>query len=278
LAAVETGGTDEGAQTGAAWRALDFSGKGVAITGGGRGVGRAVAEAFLSVGAEVVICGRNPPVDGLPQALGPDGSARQAGFVEADVRDADQAQAFVDAAGQRMGRLDVLVNNAGGSPVVPAAEATPRFFASVVTLNLLAPFYCARAAHDLLEGGDGGSIINIGSVSGIRPSPGTAAYGAAKAGLVSLTQTLAVEWAPKIRVNCVTAGMVDTGQPEHYGGDEALARVAATVPLQRMGTPVDVAGICLFLASPLAGYVTGANLVAHGGGEWPAFLAAVRGE
>ena len=117
-----------------------------------------------------------------------------------------------------MGRLDVLVNNAGGSPSVPAADASPRFFASVVALNLLAPFYCARAANAVLQAGEGGSILNIGSVSGVRPSPGTAAYGAAKAGLISLTQTLAVEWAPKVRVNCLTAGMVDTGDPTTTAG------------------------------------------------------------
>ncbi len=248
------------------------------VTGGGRGVGRAVARAFLAAGAEVVICGRNPPAAGPPRAEGPDGSERVAAFIEADVREPDQAQALVDGAAERMGRLDVLVNNAGGSPYSPAAEASPRFFASVVALNLLAPFYCAQAANAVLQRGDGGSILNIGSVSGLRPSPGTAAYGAAKAGLVSLTQTLAVEWAPKVRVNCVSAGMVDTGDPDHYGGPEGLARVAATVPLGRMGTPADVAGICLFLASPLAGYVSGATLVAHGGGEWPAFLRAARGE
>ncbi len=258
--------------------ALDFSGRAVIVTGGGRGVGRAVARAFLAGGAEVVICGRNPPAAGPPRAEGPDGSERVAAFIEADVREPDQAQALVDGAAERMGRLDVLVNNAGGSPYSPAAEASPRFFASVVALNLLAPFYCARAANAVLQRGDGGSILNIGSVSGLRPSPGTAAYGAAKAGLVSLTQTLAVEWAPKVRVNCVSAGMVDTGDPDHYGGPEGLARVAATVPLGRMGTPADVAGICLFLASPLAGYVSGATLVAHGGGEWPAFLRAAQGE
>jgi NAD(P)-dependent dehydrogenase (short-subunit alcohol dehydrogenase family) len=178
----------------------------------------------------------------------------------------------------RFGRLDVLVNNAGGSPHVAAAEASPRFVASVVALNLLAPFYCAQAANAVLQQGDGGSIVNVGSVSGLRPSPGTAAYGAAKAGLVNLTETLAVEWAPKVRVNCISAGLLDTGAgPEHYGGAEGMARVAATVPLGRMGTPADVAGTCLFLASPLGAYVTGANLVVHGGGEWPAFLRAAQG-
>ncbi len=124
--------------------------------------------------------------------------------------------------------------------------------------------------------GRGGSIVNIGSVSGLRPSPGTAAYGAAKAGLINLTRTLAVEWAPEIRVNCVVAGMIATAAAdEHYGGAAGTAAVAATVPLGRMGTPADVAGACLFLASPLASYVSGATLEVHGGGETPAFLTAL---
>ena len=97
-------------------------------------------------------------------------------------------------------------------------------------------------------------------MSGIRPSPGTAAYGAAKAGLINLTQSLAIEWAPRVRVNSLTAGMVATeGADDHYGGSDGMAAVAATVPLGRFGTPEDIAGLCLFLASPLAGYVTGAE-------------------
>jgi len=128
----------------------------------------------------------------------------------------------------------------------------------------------------------GGSIINIASVSGIRPSPGTAAYGAAKAGLINLTGTLAIEWGPKVRVNVISAGMIQTEQAHlHYGDEEGIARIADTVPLKRLGTPRDVAGACLYLASSLASYVSGANLVLHGGGETPAFLSAAsvnRGE
>ncbi|MHB8219999.1 MAG: SDR family oxidoreductase [Acidimicrobiales bacterium] len=256
--------------------AFDFGEQVVVVTGGTRGVGRAIATAFLDAGARVVVCGRREVDAGeLPRAGGAGGSERTAVMVVADVREADQARAVVHAAVERFGRLDVLVNNAGGSPPSPAADASPRFVASVVALNLLAPFYCAQAANTVFQQGTGGSIVNIGSVSGLRPSPGTAAYGAAKAGLVNLTETLAVEWAPKVRVNCVSAGLLDTGAgPEHYGGPGGLARVAATVPLGRMGSPDDVAGACLFLASPFAGYVTGANLVVHGGGEWPAFLRA----
>jgi NAD(P)-dependent dehydrogenase (short-subunit alcohol dehydrogenase family) len=199
-------------------------------------------------------------------------------FFTADVRDGDQAAAVLRATHERFGRVDVLVNNAGGSPAVPAADASARFVAQVVALNLLAPMYCAQAANAVMQEAGGGSIINIASVSGLRPSPGTAAYGAAKAGLINLTRTLAVEWAPKVRVNCVVAGMIATEAAEdHYGGAAGLAAVAATVPLGRMGTPDDVAGACLFLASPLASYVSGAALEVHGGNEGPAFLAALRG-
>jgi NAD(P)-dependent dehydrogenase (short-subunit alcohol dehydrogenase family) len=125
------------------------------------------------------------------------------------------------------------------------------------------------------EQDDGGAIVNIASVSGMRPSPTAAAYGAAKAGLLNLTQTLAMEWAPKVRVNAVTAGLIRTEQAHlFYGDEEGIARVGATVPLGRMGTPHDVASACLYLASPLAAYVSGANLVVHGGGEPPPFLEA----
>ena len=109
----------------------------------------------------------------------------------------------------------------------------------------------------------------------MRPSPGTAAYGAAKAGLISLAQTLAVEWAPRVRVNSIAAGMVRTEQAHlHYGDEESIARIATTVPLGRLGEPRDVGDACLFLCSPLARYITGANLLVHGGGERPAFQDA----
>jgi len=244
---------------------LDMSGKVVLVTGGGRGVGRGITSRFLSAGASVVICGRQQPED-----------AGGAEFVAADVRESEQVDALVEHIVARYGRLDVAVNNAGGSPATPAATASPRFSAAIINLNLIAPLNVAQGANAVMQTqSSGGSIINIGSVSGLRPSPGTAAYGAAKAGLVNLTQTLAVEWAPLVRVNCVTAGMIETElAPLHYGDTAGVARVAATIPMGRMGTPGDVGDVCLFLASPLASYVSGANIVAHGGGERPAFLDA----
>ena len=244
---------------------FDFSDQVVVVTGGSRGVGAGIVAAFAGAGASVVTCGRHEAE--VPGAT----------FVVADVREPEGVQLVMETAVTRFGRLDVLVNNVGGAPNVMAADASPRFNASVLALNLLAPLSCAQAAYGVMSNQDGGgAIVNVGSVSGLRPSPGAAAYGAAKAGLINLTGTLAVEWAPAVRVNCVSAGLLETDAgDEHYGGPEGLARVAATVPLGRMGRPDDVAQACLFLASPASSYVTGANLVLHGGGEWPAYLRAL---
>ena len=212
-----------------------------------------------------------------PDAL-PAGGGKQAVFVAADVRQIEDIDTVVTATVERFGRLDVLVNNAGGSPVADAATASPRFSESILKLNLIAPLNFAQRANAVMQQqAGGGAIINIASVSGTRPSPGTAAYGAAKAGLLNLTQTLAVEWAPRVRVNAVTAGMIRTEQAHlHYGDDAGIAAVAATVPLGRLGEPQDIADACLFLASPLARYISGASLVVHGGGERPAYLGAAK--
>jgi NAD(P)-dependent dehydrogenase (short-subunit alcohol dehydrogenase family) len=252
---------------------LDMTGKVVIVTGGTRGVGRGVAERFLEAGADVVTCGRKEP-ESLPAHAG-----RTALFTAADVREPDEVERVVAFATERLGRLDVLVNNAGGSPAADAATASPRFSESILRLNLLAPLHFAQRANAVMQAQDsGGVIVNVASVSALRPSPGTAAYAAAKAGLLALTQTLAVEWAPKVRVVAVTAGMIRTELAHlHYGDDAAQARVAASVPLGRLGEPRDVADACLFLASPLASYVSGASLLLHGGGERPPFLAAVEG-
>jgi NAD(P)-dependent dehydrogenase (short-subunit alcohol dehydrogenase family) len=252
---------------------LDMSGRAVIVTGGTRGVGRGISLRFLEAGAQVVVCSRREP----DEAIEVDG--RQALFVAADIREIAQIDSVIEFVGDRCGRLDVLVNNAGGAPAAEAATVSPRFSESIIRLNLIAALHFSQKANAVMQRQpEGGSIINIASVSGIRPSPGTAAYGAAKAGLLSLTQTLAVEWAPKVRVNAVTAGMVETEQAElHYGDEQGIAAVAATVPLGRLAQPSDVGNTCLYLASALASYVSGANILMHGGGERPAFLAAASG-
>lgn len=250
---------------------VDFTGRVVVVTGGTRGIGRVITERFLAAGAEAVVCGRTEP-DTLPA-----GGGRSASFVAADVRDPEQAKAVVDTAVERHGRLDVLVNNAGGSPGAPSATVSPRFVERIVALNLLAPFYVSQPANAVMQQqDDGGAIINIGSVAGRDPEPGSAPYAAAKAGLAHLTRGLAMEWGPKVRVNHITTGLIMTESAAEYYGKDGGAAVAAVIPLARMADPTDVASACLFLASPLAAYVSGADLAVHGGGEVPARWLAAR--
>jgi NAD(P)-dependent dehydrogenase (short-subunit alcohol dehydrogenase family) len=249
---------------------LDYSAKLVIVTGGGKGVGRGISERFLSHGATVVICGRNRP-EQLPQA-----GENQAIFHSVDLRDADAIFEFVDHVASTYGHIDVLINNAGGAPAADAATVSPRFSESIIRLNLLAPLNFSQACNAVMQKQEsGGAIVNIASVSAIRPSPGTAAYGAAKAGLVNLTSSLAVEWAPKVRTNAIIAGLIRTEQAHlHYGDEAGISAVAKTIPLGRLAMPEDIGDACVFLASDLASYISGSTLTLHGGGEKPAFLAA----
>ncbi|MES9542328.1 MULTISPECIES: SDR family oxidoreductase [unclassified Actinomadura] len=244
---------------------LDLAGRTVVVTGGVRGVGAGISRAFLEAGADVVAVARREP-EAVPEAGG-----RAARFVSLDVRDPDAVQAFADG----LDSVDVLVNNAGGAPYLPVADGSLRTHVKIMELNLTAPLIMARALRPRIMERGGGSVINIGSVSGVRPSPGTAAYGAAKAGLHNLTQSLAVEWAPHIRVNTLILGMVRTELSHlHYGDEDGVAAVARTVPLGRLADPYDIGAACVFLASDLASYVTGSSMQVHGGGERPAFLDA----
>ncbi|KZS53596.1 short-chain dehydrogenase [Mycobacterium kansasii] len=243
---------------------LGLAGRVVLVTGGVRGVGAGISAVFAEQGATVITCARRV-VEGLPYE-----------FRACDIRDEDSVGRMMGAIAERHGRLDVLVNNAGGSPYALAAEATHNFHRKIVELNVLAPLLVSQQANALMQKQErGGAIVNVCSVSGRRPTPGTAAYGAAKAGLENLTATLAVEWAPQVRVNAVVVGMVETEQSELFYGDaESVARVAATVPLGRLAKPTDVGWAAAFLTSDVASYISGATLEVHGGGEPPPYLAA----
>lgn len=250
---------------------LGLAGKVVLVTGGVRGVGAGISRVFRGAGAVVITCARRPADEGSDIA--------DLEFHSADLRDPEAVRAMVDAIVERHGRLDVVVNNAGGAPFALAADASANFHSKIVALNMLSALTVAQESHRVMtadgNGMAGGVIVNISSVSGHRASPGTASYGAAKAGVDSLTQSLAVEWAPAVRVNSVVVGPVKTELAEmHYGDADGVAAVDATIPMGRMADPQDVGRAAAFLASPLAAYITGAELLVHGGGEKPAFLSA----
>ena len=247
---------------------FDFTGDVVLITGGTKGVGRGIAARFEQAGAQVVVCARSAGDNRLPGTWD---------FRAADVRDGEQAWELVDGIVATHGHIDVVINNAGGSPPVETASAAPRLTERIVALNLLAPLYVSQRANHHMQGrAGGGAIVNIGSVSAQRQSPTAAAYGAAKAGMANFAMTAAHEWAPRVRINTVMAGIIRTEQATmHYGDDAAIARIEGIIPMGRMATPDDIADACMYLASSAAAYVTGATVLLDGGGDRPAFLDAL---
>lgn len=249
---------------------IDLSGSVAVVTGGTRGVGAGIARALLEAGAEVVTCARRPP-DKPVEAAG-----RTAAFLPVDLRDPAAVTDFFDRVRAEHGRLDVLVNNAGGTPFRMLGDGGAGQHARVLELNLVAPLTASLAAYEVMRHQSGGGVvIMVGSVSGTRPSPGSAAYGAAKAGLENLARSMAVEWAPRVRVNTLVLGMVRTELSHlHYGDEDGIAAVGRTVPLGRLAEPSDIGDACVFLASDRAAYISGAGLAVHGGGERPAFLDA----
>ncbi|NYG57565.1 NAD(P)-dependent dehydrogenase (short-subunit alcohol dehydrogenase family) [Nocardioides daedukensis] len=246
---------------------IDLTGRVALVTGGSQGVGLGIAEVLVEAGATVVTCARSAveqPLEGTSH-------------LQCDVRDPESVHAMVDSIVAEHGHLDIVVNNAGGAPYALAADASPRLHDKILGLNLTAPLLVAQAANAVMQGQEqGGAIVNISSISAQRPSPGTAAYGAAKAGVDSLTKSLGMEWGPKVRVNAINVGLCRTPQTDdHYGGDETVAAIEATIPLGRMAKPEEVGNVVAFLASDLASYVSGAAIECHGGGEPPVFLSVL---
>jgi NAD(P)-dependent dehydrogenase (short-subunit alcohol dehydrogenase family) len=238
------------------------------VTGGGSGLGRAFALELARLGAAVTVAGRRAErlaetVD-LIEGLGGRGHAQPT-----DVRAADQVEALVTATVERFGRLDVLVNNAAGNFVARAEDLSPNGWRAVVAIVLDGTFLCSRTAgRQMIEQGEGGAILSVLASYAWTGGPGTVHSAAAKAGVLALTRTLAVEWAPhRIRVNSICPGPTDTegAGAALWPTAESRERVERSVPVGRLATPEEVAWWGAALCSPYADYITGANLTIDGG-------------
>ncbi len=245
---------------------FDFSGKVVVITGGSRGIGHALALGFAAAGARLAVASRKlesceATVREI-RALGSDASAHAVHVGK--WQDCDRLAEEVYA---RWGRADVLINNAGISPLAPSSvETSEELFDKIIGVNLKGPFRLSALFGSRMAAGEGGSIINISSTAAIRPDPETAPYASAKAGLNILTVALAKEYGPKVRVNCIMCGPFHTDISRGWSRTEDFAQRAKRMfPLQRAGEPEEVVGAALYLASAAASFTTGAILTIDGG-------------
>lgn len=238
------------------------------VTGGGTGIGLAIAKRLASVGARVVVASRSDEhLDAGVAAVRHEG--QDASAFRVDVRQPEQVEAMVAHAVRTFGRVDVLVNNAAGNFVCPAEDLSPNGWKAVVDIVLNGSFFCARAfGRELIASRRPGAIVSVLANYVWTGSPGTIHSAAAKAGVLSMTQTLGVEWASRgIRVNAVAPGPVESpgAAKQLWSTAEAVNRITRSVPLGRWGLPREVADAVVFLASPLSAFVTGETLTIDGG-------------
>ncbi len=244
-----------------------LTGKVAIVTGGGRGIGRAIALGFAQAGADVVAAARTTAeIEDTVARIRDEG--RKALAIPTDVRNVDQVANLLDKTLDLFSRVDILVNNAGGTFYVPVLNMSANAWEAQVRENLNSVFICSRIIGEVMVKQKAGNIINMSSIAGLGPYPSFAAYAAAKAGIISLTRTLAVEWAPyNIRVNAIAPGIIPTQGSDRWAQERPGRREAQLkkIPLGRLGKPEDIMGVAIFLASDASAYVTGETIVVNGG-------------
>jgi NAD(P)-dependent dehydrogenase (short-subunit alcohol dehydrogenase family) len=254
---------------------VDLHGQSVIVTGAGNGIGQAIALAYAASGAHVVV-GDVLAEDGEQTVAKITDDGGSALFVETDVSKVDDARRLVAATVERFGGVDVLVNNAGvGGTRLPLHEIEPDDFDRVIDVNLRGTFLCSKYAIPHLLAGQAGRIVNIASTYGVIGAPLSAAYCASKAAIINLTRQMAIDYGPEgLRVNALCPGYIDTGlgrrgptlTPAQFAAATAVRETAAGLqPLGRQGSPAEVAGVAVFLASEQASFITGAILPVDGG-------------
>ncbi|MBM3131720.1 MAG: 3-oxoacyl-ACP reductase FabG [Chloroflexi bacterium] len=246
---------------------FSLAGKVAIVTGSGRGIGKGIALAFAEAGADVACCARTvSEIETSVKDIRAKG--RRALAIRCDVTDEDQVQKLVDETVREFGRIDILVNNAGGTTTFgPMVRMSRKDFEKTLALNLIGPFLCSKAAARVMLKQESGVIINISTRDSIQPCIGRIAYGAAKAGVNSLTKTLAWELSPHIRVNGILVGGIATeGVTVHL--EPFLKQIVDGTPMKRMGLPEDIAMACVYLASDASNWVTGRMFEIDGGIEF----------
>jgi len=252
-----------------------LSGRTALITGGGTGLGFAIAAAYAGLGANTVLVGRRQ--EKLDSAAGEiEAAGGKVITVRTDVRDYDQVVAAVQAARKKFGQLDILVNSAAGNFFCPTEQLSPNGWRVVVDIDLNGTFLCCKAAFDELRASrHGGRIISLITTFGMSGWPGQAHAGAAKAGILSLSRALAVEWATHgIRVNTISPGPIEgtEGVAKLYEARQQMDLQLRRIPLGRLGKPSDIANAAVFLASPAGAFITGTDMIVDGG-RWLKYVA-----
>jgi len=246
---------------------FQLHGKVALITGASKGIGEAMARGLAEFGAKVVVSSRKQDaVDAVAESFRADGL--EAAGIAANMGNMDDIQALVEKTVATYGGLDIVINNAGANPVFgPIQNTDARAFDKIIDVNLKGPFELCKKAYPILKERGGGAVINISSIGGLTPEPHIGIYSVSKAAIISLTKAMAQDWGPdNIRVNAICPGLIKTKMSEAlWNNDAILERFLDSIPIKRVGTPEDTAGLAVFLASDAAAYCTGGVYMLDGG-------------